>query len=169
MRLAPKKRIQLTLFVSESDSETIEHIRKKFNPKQFELIKSHVTLCREEELENLARIVENLNQLKSSPIVIPFEKVKRFSEGKGVLLPAKKGNVDFDNLRHTVLKGIIDNPKKQEAHITLMHPRNSTCTDILFETIQNVSFPKILTFNKITLIAQEMDEPWSIIKEFKFY
>ena len=46
-------RRQLTLFVKKEDAETIEQIRQAFNPRQFELIKSHVTLCREDEIQNL--------------------------------------------------------------------------------------------------------------------
>ena len=52
-------RRQLTLFVGEKDAITIEQIRQKFNPLQFKLIKSHVTLCREDEIENLEQVIEN--------------------------------------------------------------------------------------------------------------
>ena len=45
------KRKQLTLFLEASEAESIERIRKEFNPKQFALIKSHITLCREDEIE----------------------------------------------------------------------------------------------------------------------
>ena len=43
-----QRRIQLTLFIEENEAETIEQIRKEFNPEQYELIKAHVTLCRED-------------------------------------------------------------------------------------------------------------------------
>ena len=50
-------RRQLTLFVEQKDAETIEKVRQEFNPKQFELIKSHVTLCREDEIQNLEQVI----------------------------------------------------------------------------------------------------------------
>ena len=58
-----KKRLQLTLFIDEDKSEMIEKIRKEFNPLQFELIKSHVTLCREDELDPIEQVIQNLEKL----------------------------------------------------------------------------------------------------------
>jgi len=160
-------RIQLTLFVRQNDSITIEAVRKKFNPEQYTLIKNHVTLCREDELEDIDKILENLRQLKTNPISITFDDVKRFSEGKGVLIPAKTENSSFDILRNIVLNGVIENPRKQEPHITLLHPRNSTCTNAIFEEIKNIPFPKQLTFDTISLIEQELGKKWNTIAEFK--
>ena len=52
-------RRQLTLFLTEQN-QIIEEIRATYNPKQFELIKAHVTLCREDEIEdNLEEIIRN--------------------------------------------------------------------------------------------------------------
>ena len=50
--------------------------------------------------------------------------------------------------------------------ITLMHPRNSTCNDEIFEEIKNIPFPTKLTFKRISLIEQEINKEWKIIKEF---
>ena len=38
------KRKQLTLFLDEDKAQSIESIRQRFNPKQYKLIKSHITL-----------------------------------------------------------------------------------------------------------------------------
>ncbi|NMR33228.1 hypothetical protein HIO71_03290 [Chryseobacterium aquaticum] len=48
-----KTRRQLTLFLDDHYSTEIETIRRKYNPVQYKSIKSHVTLCREDELENM--------------------------------------------------------------------------------------------------------------------
>lgn len=116
----------------------IEQIRQEFNPRQFELIKAHVTLCREDELENLEQVLSNLLMLVQTQekFYIEFGKVARFDNGKGLFLPATNDNIQFENLRRQVLNGLIDHPRKQEAHITLMHPRNSTCTDHIFELVE---------------------------------
>lgn len=57
------KRIQLTLFIDEDESAPIEKIRKEFNPGQYALIKSHVILCREDELEQIENVLLNLERL----------------------------------------------------------------------------------------------------------
>lgn len=160
-------RRQLTLFVNPPDDEIIENVRQKFNPRQSELIRGHVTLCREDELEDIDQVLNNLNQLKQKIISIKFGRVIRFDNGKGVLLPAAKENTAFQKLRQRLLAGIIDKPRRQEPHITLMHPRNSTCTDSIFEQILKIELPNKLTFNKISIIVQEGDNIWKIIKEIK--
>ena len=52
-KLKKIKRRQLTLFLSESCSSEIEKCRERFNLEQFKLIKAHITLCREDEIEQL--------------------------------------------------------------------------------------------------------------------
>jgi hypothetical protein len=81
-------RQQLTLFVEKRDSEAIEAIRKKFNPRQSELISCHVTLCRESEIKNIDKVLDNLNTIDQNAITILFGQVTRFDNGKGVLIPA---------------------------------------------------------------------------------
>jgi len=160
-------RKQLTLFVDPKDAETIEQIRQEFNPRQFELIKSHVTLCREDEIQNLEQLISNLLSLTEGEIVIEFGKVSRFDNGKGVFLPATTDNAGFQELRRQVLLGLNDNLRKQEPHITLMHPRNSTCTDEIFQRIEKVNLPTKLKFKIISLIEQEDGGQWKILQEFE--
>jgi 2'-5' RNA ligase len=162
-----KTRRQLTLFVEEKDAETIEKIRAKYNPEQYQLIKSHVTLCREDELEPFENILHNLTNLTHSYISIEFGSVSRFSEGKGVLIPSNGDNETFQNVRKLVLQGLTDNPKKHEPHITLMHPGNSTCTDRIFEQLKKTVFPIKLEFRKISVIEQVDGKPWIVLKEFE--
>jgi 2'-5' RNA ligase superfamily len=166
--VATNIRRQLTLFVEQQDSESIEKIRQQFNPRQSELIKSHVTLCREDEIENLEQVIINLYRLTMTEIVIEFGEISRFDNGKGLLLSAKADNIEFQELRKQILHGMNDHPGKQEPHITLMHPRNSTCTDNIFAQIKKISLPAKLKFKKICLIEQKDGGQWNVLREFKF-
>jgi 2'-5' RNA ligase len=161
-------RRQLTLFVNQKDAGIIEQIRQKFNPRQFELIKAHVTLCREDEIHDIERVITNLSRLTQANIVIEFGEVARFDNGKGVLLPARVDNSEFQELRKKILFGVIDNPREQEPHITLMHPRNSSCTDNIFLEIEQQSLPTKLEFATISLIEQENGGKWRVLQEFEF-
>lgn len=159
-------RRQLTLFLDNEEAESLEKIRQEFNPRQFEIIKSHVTLCREDEIQDLEKITSNLVLLTQPRFDIRFDKIRRFDNGKGLLLPALNDNEEFDNLRRQVLNGLMDNPRKQEAHITLMHPRNSTCTDRIFQLVEKLNLPTKYSFNKISLIEQRNGGKWKILQEF---
>jgi len=161
------KRKQLTLFVDEKASAEIEKIRKAFNPRQYELIKAHVTLCREDELEQIEKVIMNVKKTGLEKITLDFGEVARFSNNKGVFLPAS-GNIEaFQHLRKIILQGIIKNPPKPAPHITLMHPRNSSCTAAIFDQIKKCSFPGKISFNKISLIEQEIGNKWNIVEEFE--
>jgi hypothetical protein len=160
-------RRQLTLFVEKRDAQVIENIRKQFNQKQQELIDSHVTLCREDEIENMIALLDNLQQLDTPKIVINFGQVMRFENGKGVLLPSFGDNDQFHLLRSKVLKGLGGTVCKHEPHITFMHPRNSTCTDKIFSVIQKISLPTHLTFGTISLTEQINGGQWKTLKTFK--
>lgn len=160
------ERIQLTLFVKQEESAEIETIREKYNPEQFRLISAHVTLCREEELTDLPDILKILENLNAFEIVVDFGPAEKFANGIGVLLPGLGDNTSFQNLRKLILSG---NPviRKHEPHITLMHPRNSTCTDAVFLHIKKQNIPNKLIFNKISLIKQKNGMAWEILKEFE--
>lgn len=160
-------RIQLTLFIAENDASVIEKIRSAYNPVQHELINSHVTLCREDELEQIEVVLQNLRTLNMDYIAIDFGPAIRFSNGNGVFIPAIGDNTAFHTLRKQVLQGIIENPRLHEPHITLIHPRNGTCTDEMFEAIQTYTLPSTIQFHKISLIEQEPGMQWKILEEFE--
>jgi hypothetical protein len=159
-------RRQLTLFVKPSEGQAIEKIRQQFNPRQFELIQSHVTLCREEEIQNLGQVTANLRSLQHDKVIIHFGGVTRSADGKGVFLPATTESLGFQKLRNKVLEGLTKNASVHEPHITLMHPRNSTCTDGIFDQIEKISLPKQLVFDRISLIEQEDGGQWRILQEY---
>lgn len=162
-----KPRIQLTLFVDENKSQEIERIREEFNPKQYQLIKSHVTLCRDEELEHIEKVLLNLSRLNHHYITIKFGTIVRFSEGKGVLLPATGLNDPYYKLSEFILQGISNTTSNAAPHITLMHPRNSICTDQIFENLIKIKTPGELVFNKVSLIEQYPGCKWKTIKSFE--
>ncbi len=159
-------RRQLTLFVQKKDAKNIEDVRSKFNPRQSELIDSHVTLCREDEIAGIDKVLHNLTHLKQKTFCIKFGQVTRFDNGKGVLIPATIENEEFQELRQKVLMGVLNKPRRQEPHITLMHPRNSNCTDKIFEIIENVNLPTQLNFKTISLIEQINGGQWTVLKTF---
>jgi 2'-5' RNA ligase len=160
-----KSRKQLTLFIHDSN-KVIEKIRAKYNSEQHNLISAHVTLCREDEIEEINKVIERIKLISlKRPIRIEFKKVERFSEGKGVLIPAIDKNIEFRELRKSVL-GQTKLTKEQYPHITLMHPRNSECTNEIFKKIKSQNLPTELIFERISLIEQIKGEKWNVIKEF---
>ncbi len=176
-----KKRQQLTLFVPASEeTQNIDYVRKTYNLEQYNIIKSHVTLCREDELLDMEKVFYNINFLVKSlqknnenmgKIPIFFDKITRFSAQKGVMLTAKDENVIFHQIRTMILSDIVPTLRLHNPHLTLIHPRNGTCTDIIFKEIRKINFPSVLYFNKISLIEQEIttdfSKKWDIVEEFE--
>lgn len=127
------------------------------------MISAHVTLCREDELVDLEMTIANIKSLQiNKPIRIKFKEVERFENGEGALISACEDNIDINNLRNIILIS----PRKHLPHITLMYPRNSTCTDAIFEKIKSFNLPAILYFDKINLIEQKEGRKWKILDEF---
>jgi len=159
-------RQQLTLFVDKKDASEIESIRRKFNPEQQQLIDCHVTLCREDEIANIDKVLDNLQNLDTSAITIQFGQITRFDNDKGVLLPASGDNEQFQQLRKKILTALNMPVRFHEPHITLMHPRNSNCTDEIFEEIKSVKLPASLKFDTVSLIEEIDGGQWQIINRF---
>lgn len=154
------ERKQLTLFINDED---IENIRAKFNPIQHTLIAAHVTLCRENEIEDLPKVIRNIkNLVVHQPLHLTFTEVERFEDGRGVLIPGSHDNNEFHHLR----RQILNSSNIHQPHITLMHPRNSTCNDAIFEEIKLKQLPKKIDFYKISLISQIDGGKWQILQEF---
>ncbi len=165
MQSMTRTRKQLTLFVNDPTG-SIEKIRAECNPEQYHLIPAHITLCREDEIGPITKTLDRVQRiLLKTPIRIEFKKAKRFANGNGVLLPSNGKNSEFVALRKSVLGQTILT-KEQLPHITLMHPRNSTCTDELFEYIRQQKLPIALEFDKICLIEQKNGGKWTVLNEF---
>jgi len=161
-----KTRKQLTLFLDEKESDTIEYIRQKFNPQQYKLIKSHITLCKEDEIEAIDVILDNLIYLNTVPFTLKTIKIKQFPAGKGVMIPINDEDHYFKKLRESVLYGTTSDIRDHQPHITLMHPRNSTCSDAIFEELKKIPIPQKVTISSISLIEQEIGEEWKVIKVY---
>ena len=102
-----------------------------------------------------------------NPLGVAFGEIIRFAEGKGVLIPAEGENKAFHELRKMVLAGIVEPPRAHQPHITLMHPRNSTCTNEIFARLKQYSLPTKLYFNRISWIEQKAGGKWNILQEFR--
>ncbi len=153
------------MFLNEPNG-IIEKIRAEFNPKQYRLISAHVTLCREDEIEPIENIISRIKSIElEKTIRIEFGKAERFSNGKGVCISSLDHNNEFKELRKLVL-GQTELEKEQVPHITLMHPRNSTCTNDIFERIEKYDLPTELNFGKISLIEQRNGGKWKVLQEF---
>ena len=157
----------MTLFLPESDSSGIEKCREKFNIEQFKLIRSHITLCREHEIDQLEKVKHNLENLRFNSFDLELGRPIRFSGDKGVLIPVIGNDELFQNIRTHILSGIIETLENHRPHITIMHPRNSTCTGEIFDKIRNLTFPTKLRFDKISLIEQTLGEKWNVLEEYK--
>jgi len=161
-------RRQLTLFVNQADAITIESIRSRYNPLQQQLIAAHVTLCREDEIENIDTVLHNLENVNQGSVTVFFDEPKRFENGNGVMIPAAANNEAFQQLRNNILAGVIDEPRMHQPHITLLHPRNSVCTDEIFAAIQQEKLPKQLSFHAVSLIQQTGGGVWVNLKNFSW-
>ncbi|MBL7728152.1 MAG: 2'-5' RNA ligase family protein [Dinghuibacter sp.] len=165
--MSSSTRVQLTLFINDIYAGEIERVRVQYNPVQYSLIKSHVTLCREDELMPAEILPEVLGRLRHQPIGVQFDTPARFCNNKGVLLPAKGDNGPFNSLRKAVLSNRPGQPRKHDPHITLMHPRNSTCTNEIFAEISRLRFPAQILFNTVSLIEQTGNGPWKTLAEYQ--
>lgn len=154
------------LFISNGN-EAIEKIRETFNPVQFSLIAAHVTLCGEDEIEPLEKVIKNIKSIQlDKPIRIKFGPVERFGEGRGVFIPATAPSNEFHELRGMVLLGMVEFPVNPLPHITLIHPRNAVCANKIFDHIKEYELPDELHFDTISLIEQRYRERWTIIEQF---
>ncbi|TGD59800.1 2'-5' RNA ligase family protein [Flavobacterium humi] len=159
-------RRQLTLFLDKKYTSEIEKIRKKYNPEQFRIIPSHVTLCREDEIENMPRVLENLKALALKAITVNLGEIVRFSNDKGVLIAAGENNSEYHHLREKILENTGATKRLAAPHITLMHPRNSSCTTEIFEEILKTDVPKAIVFEKISIIEQIGNGKWNVVGEY---
>lgn len=159
-------RRQLTLFLARAAAEEIERLRMTYNPEQSRLIPAHVTLCRDAEVEDLEQVRKNLGRLSWPVLCLEFGPPVRFEDGKGLWLAGVGSLEDFWGLREAVLKGIVDAPARPHPHITLMHPRNSTCTDAIFEVVSGLPLPRRFWFKTVAYIEQVGDAAWRIVEEY---
>jgi 2'-5' RNA ligase len=112
-------------------------------------------------------LLKKLEELDAIEIIINFGHAERFDNGAGVMLPSLGDNNEFHLLRSKVLEGLSVTIRRHEPHITLMHPRNSSCTNEIFSIIRSVRLPAHLTFNTISLIEQINGGRWQVLRSYK--
>lgn len=150
-------RRQITLYVPRAEQTRIDGIRQQFNSAQFELIAAHVTLCRDEDVRDWTEVETRAREIQSIHVPLRFGPPVR--DGNLVYLPALGSTDAFDQLRIRILNN--EHIRKQQPHITLVHPRNGTCTTEQFDTIRTlVSAEFTLLFRCITFIEQVAGTPW---------
>ena len=141
-----------------SDVPEIEDLRIRFNPVQAQLIPAHVTLVREDEVHDWSVFETRIQEQLPIRLTLGFGCAVR--DENLVFLPAVLGVEQFDDLRHRLLSDGIKRPRNQTPHVTIIHPRNGTCTDAAFEEIAQRLQPFTTTLSEISLIEQTNGGPW---------
>ena len=151
-------RRQATLYLSLPESTVIESLRSRFNHVQFELIRAHVTLCREDEVSDWEEVASRLSDMGSIQVTLSFGLPVR--DDNLVYLPANGSTESYDALRNALLSKVNSLPRKHNPHVTIIHPRNGTCSDSMFDEIARQLKPFTTTFRCVTLIEQVDGGPW---------
>jgi 2'-5' RNA ligase len=154
------------MFVPNDAAVDFEKLRRTLDPVQSLLIPAHVTLCREDELNQMSesQLRVRLSQVRLKPVTLRFGRPETF-DGHGILLNCIGGANDFRLLREHVLDSTTI--MEHRPHITLAHPRNpKSCGD----SLANAStLPEIIsmTFRAIQLIEQHGVQPWRVLQQFE--
>lgn len=160
----PEKRKQLSMYVPRDAAREIEAVRRAVDPIQSGLIPAHVTLCREDELGDLASVRARLRSAPFEPLTLRFGRPSVFS-GHGLLLECVGGEGRFRALREYLLApGSVG---EQRPHLTLAHPRNPKARG---NSLGNTSaLPEVveITFPNVHLIEQEGGEPWRLLETYE--
>jgi hypothetical protein len=155
-------RIQLSLFVPPSSAERLEQARHLLDPVQAKLIPAHVTLCREDELQDidLATLGSIVASPGAGPICLKFGGPEVF-QGHGVLLPCIEGEEGFHEARCRILGS--RRARRHAPHITLAHPRNPRSPQNSPANFGAIQAGLVITFAEIQHILQEAAMPWQVI------
>lgn len=160
----PEPRKQLSMYVPPDAAGEIEAVRRIVDPIQSRLIPAHVTLCREDELGDLASVRARLRRVPFDPLTLRFGRPLA-SSGHGLLLECVGGADRFRALREYLLAS--SHVRDQKPHITLAHPRNPRAEG---NSLSNASvLPEVIdvTFPSIYLIEQEESSPWRLLESYE--
>lgn len=160
----PKARKQLSMYVPPDAATEIEAVRRAVDPIQSSLIPAHVTLCREDELGDLASVRARLLRAPFGPLTLRFGRPVSFS-GHGLQLECVGGGDGFRALREYLLApGPV---RGQRPHITLAHPRNPKSDGNSLDNTTALPAVIEVTFPSVYLIEQEGDGPWRLLEEYE--
>jgi hypothetical protein len=159
-------RRQLTLFVPSPVAAHVESVRRVMDPVQSRLIPAHVTLCRSEELADVASdtLRTRLQEARSEPLTLRFGPPERF-EGHGMMLGCTAGDHDFRKLREVLLGSVPE--RLERAHITLAHPRNPKAPGNLLANASVLEHGITVTFRTLALIEQQESDPWKVLETWE--
>jgi 2'-5' RNA ligase len=160
----PITRKQLSMYIPRDAARKLEVVRRVVDPIQSRLIPAHVTLCREDELGDLASVLARLRVAPFGPLTLRFGGPVAFS-GHGLLLKCIEGADRFRALREYLLAS--SRIRDQKPHITLAHPRNPKAGG---NSLSNTSaLPEVFeaTFPDICLIEQEGDGLWRLLETYE--
>ncbi len=101
---------------------------------------------------------DQISRLEEIDISLSFGQPVR--DGNLVTLPSVGPTESFDAFRRIVLIGQSKSIRKHNPHITLIHPRNGTCTDRVFDEMSCDLSPFSVTFRSVTLIEQVDGGVW---------
>jgi 2'-5' RNA ligase superfamily len=158
-----KIRQQLSLYVPIDDAVIIEEVRKIVDPIQHQLIPAHITLCREDELEEFAKIKARLSNIPLQSLTLRLGQPEVFSS-HGWLMNCIEGEDEFRALREYVLDG--KNIRNQSPHLTIAHPRNPKAVGNSLHNISALPGNLTITFSTIYLIEQAGNEPWQVLEKY---
>lgn len=134
------------------------------DPVQQGLIAPHVTLCREDELEGrpVEEVLARAAVAPATDLVLRFGPPERFHE-HGILLPCAAGADAFHALRVHLLGD--PSARRQQAHITLAHPRNPRASGNDLGATAPLGGGLTIRFTRVSLIEQVGHGPWHILAD----
>jgi len=158
-------RRQLSLFVPVAEGAQLEKVRHELDPVQAALIPAHVTLCREDEIDQLSvsEIKARLQRSAAKPLTLSFGSPVIF-QGHGLLLPCVAGEREFHELRTHLLGTTAI--RRHAPHITLAHPRNPASTNRTLSDVIGLPYTLSYRFVAITSIEQVGGANWRVLREF---
>ena len=157
-----KARVQLSLFVPPLIADRLEQVRELLDPVQAQLIPAHVTLCREDELQDIdfADLGAIVASSGAGAIRLKFGGPEVF-QGHGVLLPCIEGEEEFHEVRCRLLG--YRSVRRHAPHITLAHPRNPRSPQNSVANHLAVQAGLVITFAEVQHIRQEASMPWRVL------
>lgn len=158
-------RRQVSLFVPEPERAAFDAVRRRFDPAQHALIPAHVTLVREDEVDDWTELARRLRA------ALPFEVRLRFGSvvrpgPNSVLLRCAGLRDAFEGLRHRLLARPGHEPRNLAPHLTLVHPRAATCDDEALAAIAAVELPVEVALTEARIIEQTHGGPWRTVERF---
>lgn len=152
------------MYIPPDAAREIEAVRRALDPVQSGLIPAHVTLCREDELGDLASVRARLRGAPFGPLTLRFGRPVAFS-GHGLLLECVGGEGRFRALREYLLGRA--RVREQKPHITLAHPRNPKAAGNSAGSTAALPAVIELTFPSVYLIEQEGRGPWRMLEKYE--